>query len=198
MPYTPTAFKAYEDFKAPWEEAGEEVDAEKAKKLVYNARKAEHDAVEKAKVRAEEVKERDEALKVYKKAEEDAARVNETETDKIKRERDEALRALEEAKNAKPEKSRDTLVLEVALEHGLTKTQAARLVGETEEELAADAKQLKTELGIVDDGEPSDEEADGVTRQPRVVRTPGDPGGPKDTDIAKAVEERRKLNPLIA
>lgn len=190
-------FPKYEDFKAPWEEAGEEVDAEKAKKLVYNARKAEHEATEKVKERGEKLSEAEEALKVYKKAEEEAKRANETETDKIKRERDEALEALEKAKTAKPEKTRNELVLEIALEHKLTKTQAARLVGDTEEDLQKDAKALKEELGIVDD-ESSEEEADGVTRQPRTVRTLGDPGGDSGGDVSKAVEAHRQRNSLIA
>lgn len=193
------AFPKYEDFKAPWEEADEEVDAEKAKKLVYNARKAEHDATEKAKARAAEVEERDAALEAYKEAEKAAKRENETDLEKIKRENAELEKQLEDAKKDKGP-ARETLLLEVALEKGLTKVQAKRLVGDTLEELLADADEYLKDVKPAGDEEESGEQEDEVNlnRQPKVKRTPGDPGGKTDVDLGKAIEARRSMNPLIA
>ena len=56
--------------------------------------------------------------------------------------------------------------LEIALEKGLTKSQAKRLVGSTREELEADAEELLADLGV-DDDKPS------TSRRPQERLRPG-------------------------
>lgn len=93
----------------------------------------------------------------------------------------EKLAEFEEAQKSEADKLKDRIAeleptakeasrLRVALEKGLTVAQAKRLVGETEEDLAADADQLLEDLG-----EP----------RPRVPERPKGQGGgnkPSDTD----------------
>ena len=64
---------------------------------------------------------------------------------------------------------------EIALDTGLTKSQALRLVGNTREELEADAEQLAKDLGI-DSSKP----ADRLRKQPRENLKGG--GAPNDDD----------------
>lgn len=73
----------------------------------------------------------------------------------------------------------------VALEKGLSITQAKRLVGSTEDELSLDADELLTDLGVTDT--PTGSETGPATR-PRPDLTPGsgDPDAtPEETDPAK-------------
>lgn len=58
---------------------------------------------------------------------------------------------------------------EIALEKGLTKSQAKRLVGSTREELEADADELLADLGVSD--EPGDKP--GTSRRPKERLRPG-------------------------
>lgn len=186
-------FPKLEDWKAPWEKDGAEIDPDKAKGFVYAIKKAAHEAEEKAKA---DIKERDEALDVYKKAEAEAARANETATEKQAREIAELTEKLNKASNP-----RETLILEVALEKGLTKKQALRLVGNTKEELEADADEYLTDLGLK--AEPDENEGDEDTdvtdislrRRPAPKRTPLDPApntGP-DVDVAAAIAKMPRL-----
>lgn len=68
---------------------------------------------------------------------------------------------------------------EIALEKGLTKSQAKRLVGSTREELEADAEELLTDLGVDDD-------------KPSPSRRPTErlrPGAAPDAEPAKSASE---------
>lgn len=89
----------------------------------------------------------------------------------------------EEAERQAAVASRDAARLRVALNKGLTETQAKRLVGDTDEELEADADELlasfKTEV------EPAG--PDPLRRKPRERLRPGaaPAGEPEETDPAK-------------
>lgn len=97
---------------------------------------------------------------------------------RLAKERDDAKKAAEG--------SADSLKWEIALEKGLTKSQAKRLVGKNREELEADADELITEFGSA--GKPAEEDGDsGVRSAPkRRVTTAGDPGSSKDDEKAEA------------
>lgn len=182
------SFPKLEDWKAPWDDG--EIDPEKAKAFAYSIKKAAYDADEKAKT---DVKERDDALGVYKKAEDDAKRENESVTERLEREVKTLSEQLKTAQNP-----REVLILEVALEKGLTKKQASRLVGNTLEELGADADEYIAELGPVktevEDGEDGESEIV-VRRNPTRKHTPGDPAphAEPDTDVAAAIAKMARL-----
>lgn len=187
----------YEDFKAPWEKAGEEIDEEKVKRLLFNALEAEATATEKVKTTAAEKVETDKALKAYKDAEADAAREKETVEERHTREKKEL-----EDKLAKAEAGggRETLLLEVALEKGLTKAQAKRLQGNTKEELEADADDYLKDVkpaGDPDDETEPPEEVISLERQPKIVKT-SQTGKPREVDIKQSRADARKVSSLIA
>lgn len=174
-----------EEYRAPWEtEAGEdaEIDKGKLKKYIHGL------LTDKDRLQAtvtEITTERD-TLKTEKDA---AAREGESETDRLKRENDE----LKAAAGKAPEKDLEIMRLNVALEKGLSKVQAKRLVGNTEEELAADADALMQEFG----GSGNTDGDEGVPRsQPRKLINPGDPEPDADTviDIDKALESIPRIN----
>lgn len=77
--------------------------------------------------------------------------------------------------------------LKVALEKGLTATQAKRLVGDTEEDLAADADELLSDLGAKPgDGETKPPPPAGGKPREQLRPGSGDPDVPVDeTDIKK-------------
>ncbi len=139
-------FPKFEDWEAPWDKEGaEDFDASRAKGLLYQFAKKASDAGEKLVARDAAITtlttERDEAVtKVSAFEEKDL-----TEVEKLRRQ-------VEQLSSRKPESDTGPSIAEarlsVALEKGLTKAQAARLVGTTEEELTADADALLTELGI--------------------------------------------------
>lgn len=109
---------------------------------------------------------------------------------------------LEKAKNS-AENDIEKWKLEIALDKGLTKRQAARLVGKTREELEDDADELVEELGLKKDG---DDDGGGETES-KVRSTPkrvangrkrGEDGPPKEKDLdpdewAKAYAARKGL-----
>lgn len=68
---------------------------------------------------------------------------------------------------------------EIALEKGLTKSQAKRLVGNTREELEADADELIADLGVDDESKPS-------SRRPKERLRPG---ASNDTEPQKSPQE---------
>lgn len=165
----------FEDWKAPWEvdlkEGDEpEFDFTKGKQYLYNV------LADKERLQGQVTTltgERD----GFKKQLDDKAREGESDMEKLTRERDEALESARKA----GEKSVETLKLEVALDKGLTKAQAKRLVGNTKEELTADADEIlsllpgkttpETDEGG-DEGEPS--------TQPKArLRNPGEPNNGK-------------------
>lgn len=192
-------FPAFADWKSPWEEDESEIDPEKVKKLVYNLKKSEDESKDKLKAKDDKIAENETALAAYKKAEADAKKANESETQTLQRELAEAKEALEKG----PKESRNELILRVALEKGLTEAQAKRLAGNTLEELQKDADDYLKDIKKPDEGEEEviEEGGDGLHQQPKVtkVKTPGDPGGSSGgTDMAKHLEARRARNPLIA
>jgi hypothetical protein len=121
------------------------------------------------------------------------AREGESEVDRLKRELAEAQAAGQRSKEESAEKR--ALRLEVALEKGLTKVQAARLQGETAEEMAADADALLESFGgSGKEGEGEGEEKP-PTRTPRRLGNAGDPEGQEgsDIDIDKALDSIPRL-----
>jgi hypothetical protein len=76
---------------------------------------------------------------------------------------------------------------EIALEKGLTKSQAKRLVGSTREELEADAEELLADLGLND-------EKPAPARRPQERLKPGaaPEAEPEETDPAKLAEAVQK------
>lgn len=84
--------------------------------------------------------------------------------------------------------------LEIALEKGLTRSQAMRLVGKTVDELKADADTFLAELGQV---KSADKEEDDLDDQPkpklRGGSRPGEQGGSTDPDeLARRITARRQ------
>jgi hypothetical protein len=164
----------FEDYKAPWEvdlKEGDEptFDFEKGKRYLYNVLSDK----EKAQNTLVDVTAERDTLKSEKEA---AAREGETEVDRLKRERDEALAEAKKAKETPEGPTPAELRLTVALEKGLTAVQAKRLMGNTKEELEADADELVASFGGAGTGDDDDED-DGPRQRPRrQYRTGGDPG----------------------
>lgn len=173
----------FEEYRAPWEtEAGEdaEIDKGKLKKYIHGLL-SDKDGLQ-AKV-STLTTERDEALS---KAQE-AARQSETDAERQAREAEERKQREEQAKGLELDNAR----LRVALAKGLSETQAKRLVGNTAEELAADADELLREFGGTGETE------EGTPRQqPRKLTNSGDPEPDADAhiDIDKALESIPRLN----
>lgn len=171
-----------EDYKPPWEEKGEEYDPEKGKSFIHfllRTKAEAEDAVDETKATLTTITAERDALK---KAADDKAREGETETDKLKRERDEAIAERDAAKQAKEgEKSLAEIRFEVATDKGLTPAQVKRLDrGLTKrEDIEADADDLLKSwgsAGTAGDEEQVDETGPS-TRPRRPVRNAGDPGG---------------------
>jgi hypothetical protein len=80
---------------------------------------------------------------------------------------------------------------EIALEKGLTKSQAKRLVGSTREELEADADELLEDLGVRKDAKDDEKQ---TTRTPRERLRPGasPEAEPEETDPAKLADAVQK------
>lgn len=131
----------FDEWKRPWQEG--EFDAEKAAKLIYNLHKDKE-------TRSERIAELEgEKTELEGKVEEYETK-DLSEIDRLKRE-NEKLRTGEKPKEKPAGGSGDDLRaerLEIALDKGLTKTQAARLVGTTREELEADADAYIEEHGL--------------------------------------------------
>jgi len=127
------ALPAFADWKRPWKE--EEFDADKAAKLIYNLHK---DKEELSEAKATLVTERDELKgKVQEFEDKDLSEV-----ERLRKENERLKEAPPKVATKGQGSSDDTLRadrLEIALEKGLTKAQAARLVGSTRDELEADA-----------------------------------------------------------
>jgi hypothetical protein len=146
--------------KKPWGD-DKEFDPDKAWKLIENVRgdvdklKKERDTL------AKQVKDHEDATKSDTQKLEDRATTAEQQ---LAAERRTAVR------------------LEVAIEKGLTPTQAKRLVGDTKEELAADADELLKSFKDDDDGGSGDSR-----RTPKPRLKPGASGGaePEETDPEK-------------
>lgn len=165
-----------DDFRPPWvTEDGQEVeiDKDKLKRYIHNL------AVDKAKAQDS----RDEAVNKVKGLETTVGdlqkQVDEKDPDaatKVAAERDKTKQAEDRASQAELALTR----LEVAIEAGLTPSQAKRLAGSTKEELEADAKSFAEELGIQPESSKDDDEVDDDTDgrtqpvlQQRSLVTPG-------------------------
>lgn len=140
MPKIP---EKYEDWTPPWGEG--EFDEDKAKRLVYNALLGQ----QKAKDTSVELRTENDTLKTSLAAAE--AKVGDK--GKADSEKDTELAALRAENRKLTTEGRDedkSLIqrLDIALDHGLTKRDARRLVGNTPEELEDDAKDFAERLGI--------------------------------------------------
>jgi hypothetical protein len=187
-------FPSFDDWEAPFDP--EEVDGDKALRLIYSIRKDEHKLKTKLKAKTEEAEELSQAVTVYKEAEEAAKREGETETEALKRQVEALNKKLEE----KPEEgdNLEAARLRIALKHGLTERQANRLVGEDVDELEEDAEALIEELGLNSDddetddkaGDDENEDAVKLRRRPQ-GRTPLDPkpNAGKDIDVIKDIDK---------
>ena len=175
----------FEDWKAPWEvdlKEGDEptFDFEKGKRYLYNVLSDKEKLQEK--VTSTEAAKAD----IQKKLDE-KLREGESEADRIKRERDELQKKLEDASKTDVEK----LKLQVALDKGLTAFQAKRLVGETKEDLEADAEEILQNMGPAKKEKEEEEEGPDETGQIRLTpesrfRSPGDPkAGQEAFDVDK-------------
>jgi hypothetical protein len=172
-----TKLPEYAEYKAPWEKEGQEFDPEKGKKFLYSLLQQVQTLEGKV---ATVTGERD----TLQSKVDEAARAGETETQKLQREVEEMKGKLAKA----GETSVETIKLRVALEKGLTPTQAKRLVGTTEEELTADADEILESWGS--NGK-SDEDEGGKppTRQARRLGNSGDPDPDgDDIDVDKALD----------
>lgn len=162
----------FEDWTPPWEKNGTEFDAETAAKMIYNLKREIETEGEKASAAKADLQARLDAANTA--LTEATGRVNALEDEKItdaaerqqvqfKREmeglRDEFKQMLlgsraEAGSGEQPEGSAGTQGvtsedrLRVALATGLTEQQAARLVGNTYEELLADGRSYARDMGI--------------------------------------------------
>jgi hypothetical protein len=182
----------FEDWKAPWEVKTvdgtevdipadeQDIDQEKLKKYLYD-------------LQADKVKFRNQLTDATTRAEELEGKLSAAKSpEDLQKVQDELAQAIKDrdAANEKAKGSADALKWEVALDKGLTKTMAKRLVGTTREELEADAEDLLKEFGHTGEGE-----GEGVRQGPRRrMNNAGDPNPdprPDDdveVDPAKVVE----------
>lgn len=161
----------YESWQAPWEKKDEEFDAESAKKFIYGLLQQNESLSGKAATAAQE---RDELKKTVT----EAAREGESEAERLKRELETVKADVEQARR----EAKDNLRLRVALRKGLTEVQAKRLIGDSEEDLEADADELLESFGS--NGRAPEDVARTTSRQPRRrVVNPGDPEPDEGSDI---------------
>lgn len=164
-----TKLPEYDQFQAPWEKAGEEVDAEKAKKFLYSLLQQNQTLEGKvATVTAERDTVKSDLTKVQAKVEEFETK-DLSEVDKLKAENEKLRTAKPEGDPLEAARLRAAFAAELDLEW------ADRLKGNTAEELEADAKKLAESWG--GRGKPADDDgdADSIRRQPAVLRNPADP-----------------------
>lgn len=166
----------FAEWKAPWETAGTEFNAELAKKRIYDLLSDKEVAAEKHTTELTALTTKSTELQ---KTVDEVNSKNLTEAQKLEKEK----KDLEDKLNARDTADEKLKVsrLELALEHGLTKAEAKRLVGSTEEELKADAITLLEEQGRYKDGKPVEQTDDTNTGGRRTpagrVRNPLNPGG---------------------
>lgn len=154
-------FPSYEEWKAPWEKNGTELDAEKARKLVYKQeRQAAIDAQkhedEKAALQGEldkaktDLQEKASALtKLQDEQIEDAAERARVQQERFQEQMLEAIRgAKQEPAEQENKGATEADRLRAALKLGLSERQAARLQGSTYDELLEDGRALLEEIGL--------------------------------------------------
>ncbi len=197
MPKIP---EKYEDWTPPWGE--DEFDEDKAKRLVYNALLGQ----QKAKDTSVELRTENDTLKTSLAASE--AKVGDK--GKADSEKDTELAALraENRKLTTEGRAEDKSLiqrLDIALDHGLTKRDARRLVGATPEELEDDAKDFAERLGISKNDDGDDGDKDGSkppSRQPVPAsqlgngRDRGNGKGPELLTAADLVKQGRQNDSL--
>jgi hypothetical protein len=133
-------FPKFEDWTPPWGKDEAEFDADKAKKRIYDLLKDKHNTKERvATLENDELQ-----TKVTEFEEKDLSEV-----EKLRKE-NERLKNGDAPTKPKVQSTDDLRAdrLEIALEKGLSKAQAARLVGTTREELEADAEAYIEEHGL--------------------------------------------------
>lgn len=135
-------FPSFESWKAPWEDKGEDFDADVAKKLIYNMSKraAEKQASRETEKQADAEKISELETKVQEFEDKDLSEV-----ERLRKE-NERLKTPKNTTSSKGEGDLTQARLEIALEQGLTLAQSKRLAGSTREELEEDAKAYKAEL----------------------------------------------------
>jgi hypothetical protein len=178
----------FEDWKAPWETAGTEFDADKARKRIYDLLSDKETSTEKHEAKVAELTEK--TTELQKKVDEVESK-NLTEAQKLEKEKNDLQEKL--SARDKAEEALKTARLEIALDNGLTKAQANRLKGSTEEELKADAAVLLEDLGITVNGKPverTEETSTSTRRTPATrVRNPLNPGENQDGISVKGLLE---------
>lgn len=199
-----------EDWKAPWEvkrdaegnvtdipEDEQEIDRDQLKKYLHG-------------LLGDKIRLRGQLDETTAEAEELQQKVASAESpEELKKLQEENARLIKERDEAK-EKGKSTaesdlraLKLEIALDKGLTKRQAARLVGTTKEELEEDADALLEEFGgkakgSKTDDEDEDEKEIPLARGPRrQLRNGGDPA-PKDKDEDKPLDYNEIVRQALA
>lgn len=181
----------FEEWKAPWETAGTEFDADKAKKRIYDLLLDKETSHEKHEAQVAELTTKNAGLETevteFKKAGETAA-------EKSAREAAESAQKAQEKALADAQKASDLRIarLEVAVEKGLTTEDMNRIIGSTKEELQADADEfLKTYRGE----EQQEEQTSEGRQRPQRLRNPllGDPGANNGVSTTQLLEQVPRL-----
>jgi hypothetical protein len=155
----------FEDWTPPWG-SPENIDPAKAGKLVFDLLKdqetnraklaTDKKAIEALTAERDEFKDKAEA----KGADDTANAAELVELKKQLRAKDAELERVKDYDTIAAERDR----FDIALDEGLSKTQAKRLVGKDRDELLADATELKADLGIVDDSGDTGDQGGGNPR----------------------------------
>lgn len=177
-----------EDWKAPWEKKGEEIDAVKAADFLYSLLQREETALAKADTAetAKQAAEQTSAALQTKLDEQTAAGGPQIEA--LQRQVTELTTQLDEAKTASAtEAEKSKLRYEVGLELGLTPRQLAKLDGDTKEALLEDAQETFGVSGK--EGEEKEKPPAPATRPRSTLKNPGDPAPQDDAwDPVKVAE----------
>lgn len=186
----------YEDWKAPWELKDEDFDEEGARKFIYDL------LSDKQKLQDRETsvkQERDEARSKVTELEKALTDAQASKGDDESKKAIEGLQTkLAEATEKATKAEQQVLRLGVALDKGLTETQAKRLIGATREELEADADELMESFGgrgKANEDDEDDDEDEVLRRQPKLLNNPGDRtnGAEAEIDIEKAIASIPRL-----
>lgn len=174
-----------DNFRAPWEsETGEDQtpDPVKLKRYLYNLHLDKATAQDARDEAAEKVTEVEDKLKTAK-----AEVAKGDPTGKIADLENDLAEAVKDAKKAQGDLNK----LTIGIEKGLTPKQAARLQGETKEEIEADADEILETFGVAKPAEENDEDEDEdeddeveLRTTPRLLQNPADPKrGDADREI---------------
>lgn len=132
----------FADWRRPWKDG--ELDEEAAAKLVYNARKSEQEAKEKLSTKESELSALQTQLDDATTGKAGLDADGQAELIQLRKENRELKSS---TGKPRPEDQKRIDQYEVALELGLSAKAAKRLVGETREEIEADAKEYLSEIG---------------------------------------------------